>query len=102
MSTDTTRNGHDNTAATTEILTALKDRGLIQNITEAATLLGIAGAADNAPVDGEFVPATITDNANVVLEKRYLDKDNDGVIKEDPQGMFRRVAGTLAAADRAY
>ena len=105
MSTDTTRNGHGNADATTEMLTALKERGLIEDITEAATVLGIGGSADNSPADDtseEFAPAVITDNALVVLEKRYLDKDTNDHIKEDPQGMFRRVARTLAAPDRAY
>ncbi|MCH8236174.1 MAG: adenosylcobalamin-dependent ribonucleoside-diphosphate reductase, partial [Chloroflexi bacterium] len=103
MSTEIDRNGHsqnDAVAATTEMLAALKERGLIQDVTEAATVLGIGGAADNS--DTEFVPAVITDNANVVLEKRYLVRDRDGKIKEDPQGMFRRVARTLAEPDRAY
>ena len=102
MSTDTTRNGHDTSATTTEMLAVLQQRGLIQDITAAATVLGIAGAADNPDQENEFTPAVITDNASVVLEKRYLDKDNAGVIKEDAQGMFRRVAGTLAEADRSY
>ena len=102
MSTDTTRNGQDIAASTTEMLAALQQRGLIQDITAAATVLGIAGAADNLAQENEFTPAVITDNASVVLEKRYLDKDTNGVIKEDAQGMFRRVADTLAKADSSY
>ncbi|MDA1257471.1 MAG: vitamin B12-dependent ribonucleotide reductase [Chloroflexi bacterium] len=103
MSTEINRNGHnrdDATLATTEALATLKERGLIQNITEAATALGIGGGADNA--DTRFTPAQVTDNAGVVLEKRYLAKDKHGRIKEDAQGMFRRVARTLATPDRAY
>jgi hypothetical protein len=73
MSTDTTRNGHDTSATTTEMLAVLQQRGLIQDITAAATVLGIAGAADNPDQENEFTPAVITDNASVVLEKRYLD-----------------------------
>ena len=62
MSTDTNRNGHSSADATNEMLTALKKRGLIQDITEAATVLGIGGSADNGPADdssGEFAPAVI-------------------------------------------
>ena len=105
MSTDTTRNAHSTAETTTEMLTTLKERGLIQDITEAETVLGIGGSADNGPGDDsseEFAPAVITDNALVVLEKRYLDKDTNDKVKEDPQGMFRRVARALAAPDRAY
>ncbi len=105
MSTETTRNGHNGVDATTEMLTALREHGLIEDISEAETVLGIGDGADNGPADessGEFTPAAITDNANVVLEKRYLNKDDDGVVKEDAQGMFRRVGRTLAEADRAY
>ncbi len=74
MSTEINRNGHsrnDASAATAEVLATLKERGLIQNVAEAATVLGIGGAADNGSrdnVSGTFTPAEITDNASVVLE----------------------------------
>ncbi|MCD6309885.1 MAG: adenosylcobalamin-dependent ribonucleoside-diphosphate reductase [Candidatus Eremiobacteraeota bacterium] len=38
-------------------------------------------------------------NAIRVLEKRYLKKDETGQIIEDPAGMFRRVARSIASAD---
>ncbi len=38
----------------------------------------------------------ITENARVVLNKRYLRKDGDGNIVENPEGMFRRVAHAIA------
>ena len=44
----------------------------------------------------------LTDNAEVVLQRRYLSKDRDGNILEDPDGMFRRVAHNLSQADRLY
>ena len=50
----------------------------------------------------DFTPAVITDNARVVLDKRYLQKDGAGEIVETPEGMFRRVAKTLAAAEFKY
>lgn len=43
----------------------------------------------------------LTDNARVVLERRYLKKDDKGVC-EHPEDMIRRVADTIAAADAAY
>ncbi len=44
----------------------------------------------------------LTENAIKVLEKRYLSKDENGVLLEDPEGMFRRVAKTVALADKDY
>jgi ribonucleoside-diphosphate reductase alpha chain len=50
----------------------------------------------------EFTPAVISDNARVVLDKRYLQKNDAGDIIEDPEGMFRRVAKALAAPELKY
>ena len=44
----------------------------------------------------------ITDNARVVLEHRYLLKDDQWNLVETVEGLFRRVAGAIAAPDRAY
>jgi len=44
----------------------------------------------------------LTENAIKVLEKRYLSKDENGVLLEDPEGMFRRVAKTVALADKDF
>ena len=66
MSTDTTRNDNDNNVATTDMLTVLKERGIIQNVAEAATVLGIRPETDNTASDSEFVPAEISENAGVV------------------------------------
>ncbi len=44
----------------------------------------------------------LSDNAEVVLSRRYLSKDRDGNILEDPDGMFRRVAQNLSLADVNY
>ena len=43
----------------------------------------------------------LSDNARVVLEKRYLRKNDDGEIAETPAGMFRRVAQAIAAPEYA-
>ncbi len=49
-----------------------------------------------------FSPAELTENARIVVEKRYLRKGKTGEHVEDAQGMFRRVADALAEPDHAY
>jgi len=49
------------------------------------------------PMTPEF-----TKNALTVLERRYLKRDQDGMVLETPAHMFRRVAGAIAAADRKF
>lgn len=44
----------------------------------------------------------ITQNAKVVLEKRYLAKDIEGNVIETPEEMFKRVAKHIAKADKIY
>ncbi|MDH4231499.1 MAG: adenosylcobalamin-dependent ribonucleoside-diphosphate reductase, partial [Nitrospirota bacterium] len=44
----------------------------------------------------------LTPNSLKVLEKRYLQKDEDGRPLETPEDLFRRVAKTVAAADLMY
>ncbi|MDL1959724.1 MAG: vitamin B12-dependent ribonucleotide reductase [Deltaproteobacteria bacterium] len=44
----------------------------------------------------------LTNNALVVLARRYLKKDEQGRIVETPEEMFRRVARTIAQADLLY
>jgi ribonucleoside-diphosphate reductase alpha chain len=44
----------------------------------------------------------LTKNATVVLERRYLKKDDKGVPVETPADMFRRVAMAVAAGDRKF
>jgi ribonucleoside-diphosphate reductase alpha chain len=45
---------------------------------------------------------TLSHNAEVVLERRYLVKDEHGEVIETPEGLFRRVASYLAEAERPY
>jgi ribonucleoside-diphosphate reductase alpha chain len=51
---------------------------------------------------GKGVIPGLSKNALTVLEKRYLKRDKDGRILEKPVDMFRRVAETIAAADRNF
>lgn len=44
----------------------------------------------------------LSENAVKVLERRYLAKDENGKIIEDPEGLFRRVAKAVAQADAGY
>jgi ribonucleoside-diphosphate reductase alpha chain len=46
--------------------------------------------------------AAISDNARVVLEKRYLKKDDAGAVVEQPEDMFFRVAETIARAEKIF
>ncbi len=42
----------------------------------------------------------ITENALKVLKKRYLIKDDDGIVVETPEELFRRVAKCIAGAEK--
>jgi ribonucleoside-diphosphate reductase alpha chain len=62
--------------------------------------LPVASAEQSAPAQegqGRF-----TLNALTVLQKRYLRKDNEGRVIETAEGMLRRVAHTVAAADAEF
>ena len=41
-------------------------------------------------------------NAREVLTRRYLGKDENGMVTEDIEGMFRRVSDAVASADRNF
>lgn len=57
---------------------------------------------DRRDCDSEFKPAPLTDNAQCVLERRYLIKDEAGKPIETAQDMFRRVAVNVAQAEKNY
>ncbi len=44
----------------------------------------------------------LTKNAITVLERRYLKRDKEGKVLETPGQMFRRVADTIAEADKRF
>ncbi|MEK7314530.1 MAG: adenosylcobalamin-dependent ribonucleoside-diphosphate reductase [Deltaproteobacteria bacterium] len=45
---------------------------------------------------------SLTPNAVIVLQKRYLKKDRFGGVSETPEEMFRRVAKSVASAEKLY
>ncbi|MFA5158646.1 MAG: vitamin B12-dependent ribonucleotide reductase [Patescibacteria group bacterium] len=54
--------------------------------------------AKNVDLEDYAEPA-ISDNSYMVLERRYLKKDENGKSTETPKDMFLRVASTIASAD---
>ncbi len=48
---------------------------------------------------GTAKPVALSDNARVVLERRYLAKDDRGRVVETPEQLFRRVAHAVAQAE---
>ncbi len=48
------------------------------------------------------IPCSLSENANRVLEKRYLKKDRKGKVVESADDMFQRVAINIAQAEKLY
>ena len=55
---------------------------------------------DQPPAD--LPPAQLSENARIVLARRYLKKNEAGEPTEDPETMFWRVARVIAEEDRKY
>ena len=81
--------------ATTEGHSGVSTDQVKRRIRDAIFDAGIAQKINNRSTE-------LTENARVVLNRRYLSKDRDGNILEDPDGMFRRVARNLSQADLNY
>jgi ribonucleoside-diphosphate reductase alpha chain len=59
-------------------------------------------ASNGRRTSGKGATVTLADNARVVLERRYLAKDEAGRLIETPEQLFRRVAHTIAEAEAAF
>ncbi len=57
-------------------------------------------ATQSTPSNAEERAVKLTDNARVVLMKRYVRRGPDGRPAETPEGMFRRVARAVAEPDQ--
>ena len=55
----------------------------------------------NIDITSEIKPK-LTGNARIVLERRYLAKNDEGEVIETPAQLFRRVARYIASADMQY
>ena len=66
---------------------------------------GAAVASGNSHIaiaKGWGLEPQVTANAKVVLERRYLKKDDSGKAVETPRQLFERVARAIASADKSY
>ena len=107
MQTDQTPNipehgeGHDDSLK--EVVKALRSAGVSAGeVTRAVADSrkrngGANGHSARKPVAAR--PVELSENARVILEKRYLRKDDDGKPTETPEGLFRRVAGAIAMGE---
>ncbi len=106
--------GNEPAIGAEEVMAAVKaagvtDPSVVRQIAESLTKPN--GHAEEqtktSKIDAEAVEVKgtvpeISENAMVVLEKRYLRKNDDGEIVENPAQMFRRVARAIAEAETLY
>ncbi|MGH2541872.1 MAG: ribonucleotide reductase N-terminal alpha domain-containing protein, partial [Ardenticatenaceae bacterium] len=52
----------------------------------------------NGHIEAEMAP-DLSDNARIILEKRYLQKKPDGSLAESPEDLFHRVANAIAEGE---
>jgi len=78
------------------------DDDLENEMHEEDELIQVSGKPQISP--GIFYPEKIelTRNAQIVLERRYLKRDNEGKVIEAPEEMFRRVARNIAEIELNY
>ena len=101
-----TETAPDTTAASIslqDVLDALAKAGAGEQATQAVSEALQAqsngnGAAATAVADG----LELTDNARLVLQRRYLRKDSEGKVIETPSQMFRRVADAIAEPESKW
>ena len=90
-------NGHE---VDDNVAKALEPAGVPDEAAHAvAETPGTNGLADARSPDVHEDAAVLSENARVILEKRYLIKDEQGRPKETPEGLFRRVARAIAQGE---
>ncbi len=62
----------------------------------------MTSTSDRSHIEKTRKPVGLSDNARVVLERRYLAKDDSGRSIETPEQMFARVAENVARAELNY
>ena len=92
-----TGNGHE---VGDNVTKALEPTGVPGEAARAvAETPGTNGLADARSPDVHEDAAVLSENARVILEKRYLIKDEQDRPKETPEGLFRRVARAIAQGE---
>ena len=77
------------------------DEALAQlNVLVAAPSNGATSGNGSASGRASSVGATLSENARIILEKRYLMKGDDGNPVEEPDGLFRRVSNAVAQGEK--
>ncbi len=76
---------------------------VLNDVEDALESAGLPAEVKNAvreSLEGSHAqPLELSDNARVILEKRYLRKDDEGNFIETPDGLFHRVSSAVAAAE---
>ena len=81
-----------------DVVSALQSAGLADEVTDAVARSLKSGGEDRAASDSNGY-LHLSENARVILAKRYLRKDSEGRPIETPEELFRRVAGAVALAE---
>ncbi|MDF1535382.1 MAG: ribonucleotide reductase N-terminal alpha domain-containing protein [bacterium] len=63
---------------------------------------GAVEGQENLNFGSSLASAELSENAKVVLAKRYLKRDGEGNLLEEPEDLFRRVAGNIAQAEKKF
>ncbi len=69
---------------------------------EGCSEAGTKGGGERVPEAEVAVLAELSVNARIALERRYLRRDDAGALVETPEGLFRRVAASVASAERMH
>ena len=70
------------------------------NVLVAAPSNGAASENGSTSGSASAAGAALSENARIILEKRYLMKGDDGEPVEDPDGLFHRVSNAVAQGEK--